>query len=118
MFSDNQPSQEKNSFPWIALNEITQLTEIQQAKDTTMVIFKHSTRCGISSSVLNRFEKKHQHTTAGIEFYFLDLLNFRALSAEIAARFMVIHQSPQLILIKDGTVITQASHYDILDVKL
>ncbi|MDP3352995.1 MAG: bacillithiol system redox-active protein YtxJ, partial [Flavobacteriaceae bacterium] len=81
-------------------------------------IFKHSTRCGISSSVINRFEKKHQHKTDSYKFYYLDLLNFRELSAEIAECFKVIHQSPQLIVIEEGKVKVHASHYDILEVDL
>lgn len=118
MFSENKKQHDKNEFPWIPLNDVVQLDEIQQKTDVVVLIFKHSTRCGISSSVINRFEKKYQDNTDNYHFYYLDLLNFRSLSAAIAERFKVIHQSPQLIVMKSGKVELHASHYDILDVIL
>ncbi|TNF08335.1 MAG: DUF2847 family protein, partial [Bacillota bacterium] len=45
--------------------------------------------------------------------YFLDLLNHRDVSNEIANRFQVVHQSPQLILIKNGVAVYNASHSEI-----
>ena len=74
IFSGVKQSDEKSKFPWIALNNAAQLDEIQQQTAKNIVIFKHSTRCGISSSVINRFEKKYQDKTAGMEFYLLDLI--------------------------------------------
>lgn len=116
IFSNSNP--EVSGFPWIPLQEIAKLDEFQQSKDTTVLIFKHSTRCGISRSVLSRFEKKHQNNTTRIEFYYLDLLNFRSISKEIAERFNVQHQSPQLLVLKEGEVTFHASHYDILEVDI
>lgn len=104
-------------FNWLLLNNITQLDEIVEAsKEKPQAIFKHSTRCGISSSVISRFEK--QTKTDAVDFYYLDLLAFRPISNEIASRFNIIHESPQLILIKDGVVVSHASHGDILNVAL
>jgi bacillithiol system protein YtxJ len=116
MFSGVKQSDEKNKFPWIALCDVSQLDEIQQNKEKIILIFKHSTRCGISSSVINRFEKKYQDKTVGMEFYFLDLLNYRSISNEIAERFKISHQSPQIIVLQNGKVKVHASHYDILEV--
>lgn len=103
------------SFPWVALTTVNQLDEIQKNKNEVCVIFKHSTRCGISRSVLSKYEKINTENLDGYKYYYLDLLNFRDISNEIATRFMVIHQSPQIIIINQGLVDKHASHYAILD---
>ncbi|MDP2088592.1 MAG: bacillithiol system redox-active protein YtxJ [Flavobacteriaceae bacterium] len=118
IFSEIKQNSGKNDFPWISLNDVTPLDEIQQTNDKTTVIFKHSSRCGISSSVLSRFEKKYQDKVDRIEFYLLDLLNYRAVSSEIAERFQITHQSPQIIVLENGKVKTHASHYDILEITI
>lgn len=118
MFSENKKQQNKNEFPWISLNDGVQLDEIQQKRDVVVMIFKHSTRCAISRSVINRFEQKYNDNKDNYHFYYLDLLNYRSLSTAIAERFKVIYQSPQLIVIKSGKVELHASHYDILDIDL
>ena len=84
----------------------------------TVFIFKHSTRCGISSMVLKQFEKlfseEHQH----LKVYYLDLLNYRNISDEIGYTFQVMHQSPQLLIIKNSVSIYDAAHYDIIQTDL
>lgn len=115
--SDKKDNETTSTFDWLALNEITQLDDIIEAsKERAQAIFKHSTRCGISSNVIRRFEK--QTSTDTIDFYYLDLLAFRPISSEIANRFNVMHESPQLVLIKDGVVVSHASHGDILNLTL
>jgi len=105
------------SINWIPLTEHDQLEEIvNNSSSKYQAIFKHSTRCGISRGVLKQFER--QEDTEEIDFYYLDLLSFRPISDEIASRFGVIHQSPQLIVLKDGEVVTQGSHYDIMSLKI
>lgn len=102
---------------WIRLTDSKQLDEIVEKSNLKyQAIFKHSTRCGISSGVLRQFER--QEDTREIDFYYLDLLSFRSISDEIASRFGILHQSPQLIVIKDGVVITHGSHYDIMNLKI
>ncbi|RZJ30432.1 MAG: bacillithiol system redox-active protein YtxJ, partial [Flavobacterium sp.] len=76
-------------------------------------IFKHSTRCGISRMVLKNFESNYSLSDDEIEPYFLDLLSHRGVSNEIAGRFNVVHQSPQLILLRNGECHYTASHSDI-----
>lgn len=105
-------------FNWIPLNQLEQLNEIKKISvNKTIAIFKHSTRCGISRNVISRFEKQFANQEQ-IEFYYLDLLNFREISNTIASHFNVTHQSPQLLIIKNGKVINHASHHHILDLKL
>lgn len=94
---------------WIPLTSPEQLAIIQQASfSRTQVIFKHSTRCSISSTVLSRLERGT--APEAIDFYFLDLLNYRPLSAQIAEQFRVHHESPQVLLIRNGECIYDESH--------
>lgn len=100
--------------------EWTELTELQQLDDIIAesakipaLIFKHSTRCSISRFALKNFESEYAIDTDKLKPYFLDLLEHRNISNEIASRFGVMHQSPQIILIKDGKAIYNSSHSDI-----
>lgn len=100
--------------PWEPLNEMRQLDEILEvSKSVPVVIFKHSTRCGISRMVLRQFEKSYDMPEEAFKVYYLDLLAHRDISDEIAIRFQVIHQSPQLLIIKNGQTVYHASHHSI-----
>ena len=98
---------------WISLTAISQLDEIiENSNDKAIGIFKHSTRCSISRFALKQFENEY-NLEDKVELYFLDLLNHRDISNEIAYRFQVVHQSPQLLLIKKGVAVYDASHSEI-----
>ncbi len=110
-------SQEKKqietSINWISITHIDQLNEIiALSNQKPVVIFKHSTRCSISRTVLKQFEREFNLANE-TETYFLDLLKYRSISNEIANQFNVFHQSPQLLLIKNGKSLYNASHSDI-----
>jgi bacillithiol system protein YtxJ len=86
---------------WIPLTDQNQLETIQDLSFTTpQVILKHSTTCSISKMSLARLERSEAPTS--IQFYYLDLLNYRAISNAIAEKFSVYHESPQILLIKNG----------------
>ena len=101
--------------PWHALTELKQLDELdEESKDKTVAIFKHSTRCGISRMVLKNFENEFRdEKERELKLYFLDLLSNREISNEIAKKYDVHHESPQLIVIKDKKVVHHASHQSI-----
>lgn len=104
---------------WIPLTSENQLEEIkEQSKTASIFIFKHSTRCGISSMVIKRFEALFQEEHQNLKVYYLDLLNYRSISDEVGYRFQVMHQSPQLIVVKNGVSVYNASHYDIAETNL
>ncbi|ANW96485.1 general stress protein [Wenyingzhuangia fucanilytica] len=108
--------QEGNVVKWIPLTAVSQLDNIVEVSKTNKaIIFKHSTRCSISASVLNKFEKK---IGEGYQLYFLDLINHRDVSNAIAEQFNIVHESPQAILLENGKVSQQASHYEILELDL
>ncbi|MBT0608626.1 bacillithiol system redox-active protein YtxJ [Aequorivita echinoideorum] len=100
--------------PWHILNQLEQLeTLVEESQQKPVAIFKHSTRCGISRAVLKMFERNYNLNEDQIKLYFLDLLENRDISNEIANRFGVRHESPQMIVIKNGTVIHHDSHHSI-----
>lgn len=115
MFGDSSPKvTNENDINWDNLTQLAHLDEIvAESFEKTVIIFKHSTRCGISRMVLKDFERQYSIGDAQAKPYFLDLLGYREISNEIAARFNVVHQSPQLLVIKNGTCIFHASHGDI-----
>jgi bacillithiol system protein YtxJ len=101
---------------WNKLSEIEQLEEINKASfDTPVMIFKHSTRCSISSSALNRVERNWNNEQDDIKVkpYFLDLIAYRNVSNEIARKWNIEHQSPQILIIKNGTCIYTETHMGI-----
>ena len=112
----NSTSEAENSINinWIALTSIEQLEVlILQSSLKPALIFKHSTRCGISSMALKSFERDCDLNEENIDLYFLDLLNFRNISNAISVKLNVQHQSPQAIVVKNEQVIYHDSHSQI-----
>lgn len=109
-----EQDKEKKGAEWIPLTSAGQLDEIaKESASTAVVIFKHSTRCGISGMAYRNFKNDWDTTVDGIKLYYLDLLAHREVSNAIASRFGVAHESPQLLLLKDGEVIHHTSHGNI-----
>jgi bacillithiol system protein YtxJ len=97
---------------WIPLDEVSQLDEIiHNSYKAPLVIFKHSTRCSVSSLAKNRLDKNQ--APEGIDFYFLDLIKHRDISNKISETFLVHHQSPQVLVIDNGKCIFNESHSGI-----
>lgn len=107
-------TKEEKALPWLKLTRTEQLEEIlQQSKETPVAIFKHSTTCGVSRMALRNFERDFEVEEGKIKLYYLDLHAFREVSDKIGYTFQVLHQSPQLIIVKDGEAVHHASHYGI-----
>jgi len=97
---------------WIQLTNENQLADIKQnSSQKAQVIFKHSTRCSISSMAKSRLERSS--APADVQFHFLDLIKYRSISNKIETEFMVAHESPQILLIKNGECIYEESHNGI-----
>ncbi len=86
---------------------------IATSAEKKVAIFKHSTKCFISKTVLKNFEKEVENSDKNVDYYFLDLLAHRDLSNKIADDLGVTHQSPQLIVLENGVVVNHASHQSI-----
>lgn len=94
---------------WIRLTDISQLEEIDalsKRESSSVAIFKHSTRCSISSMALSRVNRGE----ATMPAYLLDLIQHHEISNAIANRYQVMHESPQLLIIKDGKAVHHSSH--------
>ncbi|CAN5322136.1 bacillithiol system redox-active protein YtxJ [soil metagenome] len=102
---------------WLPLIAEQQLMEAYALSEQTyikaVVLFKHSTRCSISSMALGRFERSWKLSETDVPTYFLDLIAHRNLSDKIASLFEIGHESPQVLVIKNGKCIYTASHSDI-----
>lgn len=119
LFKTSEASEPKKETPWLPLTELQQLDQIiSESFNKPQFLFKHSTRCGISRMVKKQFETDYSWDSNEADLYYLDLLNYRAISNEIASRFNVHHESPQLIILKNGVVEAHASHGAINDLDL
>ena len=97
---------------WIPLTDEKEFAEIlKKSAEKPQLIFKHSTRCSISSMAKSRLDKAD--TPDSVDFNYLDLISYRSLSNKIAEELSVHHESPQVILIKDGKCIYDESHNGI-----
>lgn len=100
---------------WKNLQSIDQLEQlINDSHDKPVAIFKHSTRCSISSMAMDRLQRQWDDAEASeMDFYYLDLISHRDVSNEIAQKLEVMHQSPQVIVIKNGKASYHNSHMGI-----
>ena len=111
--------EKKTYLTWLPLTTLEQLETIEtESNIASVLIFKDSTRCGISKMVIKQFEKLFTEENQHLKVYYLDLLNYRDISNGIAAKFQVMHQSPQLIVVRNGSAVHHASHNDITQVNL
>ncbi|MFV5696248.1 bacillithiol system redox-active protein YtxJ [Flavobacterium sp. LB3P122] len=111
--SSDDKDLKENKINWNELTDLGQLNEIIFiSNEKPVAIFKHSTRCSVSRMALKQFENEF-NSVGKVTPYFLDLIAHRDISNAIADQFSVTHQSPQLILIKDGKAVYNVSHSDI-----
>lgn len=104
--------QEQRELNWVPIKDSADIDNaIERSNEKPVVIFKHSTRCGISRMVLNQFQNNADFDQDAVLLLYLDLLANRNISDEIAHRLGVFHQSPQLIILKNENVAFHASHY-------
>ena len=118
LFGGSKEPKEEKILPWKQLTTVDQLNAIEElSKGKTQVIFKHSTRCGISKMVMNQFVSAFD-VDASLDLYYLDLLSFREVSNEVGYKFQVMHQSPQILIIRNGVMVAHASHGGINEIDL
>ncbi|MHA6697892.1 bacillithiol system redox-active protein YtxJ [Chryseobacterium sp. A301] len=111
--SGSNPSFELDA-RWIALrNEADWKAVLEASKQKKVVVFKHSTACHVSKMVLKNFQREMEEQDKELDFYYLDLLQYRQLSNQIASDLKIIHQSPQLLVIENGVCTENSSHQAI-----
>ena len=102
------------SVSWKQLDseEAVELLSIE-SETRPCLIFKHSTRCNISSIAQYRLNDDWDFAPDALEGYYLDLISYRDVSSAVADQFSVYHESPQVLLIRNGECFYDASHLDI-----
>ena len=109
--SPEEKNENKVEAKFYTLDEIKLLDVVDEISlSKPVVLFKHSTRCSISRFALKQFEAAFSYPEDKIDWYLLDLLNHRDISNEIAHRYNVQHQSPQILVIRNGKAIYHDSH--------
>lgn len=100
---------------WNQLNQISQIEKIDsESQQQPILLLKHSTRCSISSAALSRLERNWKDVDSQkIKPYYLDLLQHRDISNQLALHYQVEHQSPQILIIKNGKCMYSATHFEI-----
>lgn len=113
IFGGKEENPQQKSF-WKKIESEEDLEKaIENSYHQKIGIFKHSTSCFISKTVLKNFEKEIENIDQKVELYYLDLLSHRPISNKIAEILEIRHESPQFIVIENGQAINNASHQDI-----
>ena len=99
-----------NKMNLIPLTNESQLTDLIN-DSLTVVLFKHSTRCSVSNMAWKMFQQEWNNADTPV--YCLDLLNYRSLSNAIASQFQIEHESPHVLVIKNGACVYHATHQAI-----
>jgi bacillithiol system protein YtxJ len=103
-----------NDVDWQLLNTEEGLDDLKaKSVDKPQIIFKHSTRCSISAMAKRRLERNWNIDESQAVIHYLDLIAYRSISNKVADDFGVTHQSPQLLIIKNGQSVFDTSHNDI-----
>ena len=109
--TEDSKKQETKGFQWKILSSEADLqAAIAQSDSKNVVLFKHSTRCSISSMAKSRLERGWDISDEAADIYYLDLIQYRNVSNAIATNLGVQHQSPQVIVLRNGKAIYNASH--------
>ncbi len=115
----SEEEKENKALSWMPLTAMDQLNSIEKlSADKPQIIFKHSTSCGISTMVLRLFEENYSLGPEKADLYYLDLHGYREISNEVANKFNVYHQSPQLLVIINGVAVAHNSHGAIAEMDL
>lgn len=101
--------------------DMTKMTSIEQlnsaveaTEDQPLLLFKHSTRCPISSNAYQEMnDYLHNNANENVKYGIIYVVEDRPVSNEAAEKLGVKHESPQAILIKKGIPVWHTSHSDI-----
>lgn len=99
---------------WLLIENIDEwLKALQLSEERDVVLFKHSIRCHISTIAKRNFEDDFIADKTDAAYFLLDIINHRDISNQVAADLKVVHESPQLIAIRNKKAIYHTSHNDI-----
>jgi len=98
--------------------EITSIEEwdkvMSDSASRQVIVLKHSTRCPVSASALEEYEAYlADKPNPDTDYYLVKVIESRPVSNKIAEDLGVVHQSPQMILVKDGKAVWNTSHWSV-----
>ncbi|MEM9553740.1 MAG: bacillithiol system redox-active protein YtxJ [Acidobacteriota bacterium] len=88
------------------------------ADEATVVVFKHSLTCPVSTEALREFDRYLESGDEATRYYLIEIQRQRGLSNDVAARTGVRHESPQALVLRGGEVVWHASHWKITKASL
>ena len=92
---------------------------IAESRERPVLLFKHSRFCGVSCEALDELNSHIDGQSAASTAYkMITVQTHRSVSDAAAERLGLRHQTPQAILLRDGKVIWNASHFSITATKL
>ncbi len=106
-------SKKESKLNWNKITAEEELRHFLNENEKPILFFKHSTRCSISSMALSRLEGDWEQKESSCELVFIDLIAFRSVSNLLSETTGIQHQSPQVIIWKNGKVLHYASHSEI-----
>jgi len=92
----------------VKITEIESFEELaSQSQDVPVVVFKHSTTCSISAAAYIEMSRFDGYVAV------VEVQRARSLSKEIERRTGVVHESPQVLVLRKGKAVWNASHWKV-----
>lgn len=92
---------------------------IAESRERPVLLFKHSRYCGVSCEALDELQTHIDARADGaIAYKMITVQTHRPVSDAAAQRLGLRHETPQAILLKDGKVVWNASHFRITAARL
>ncbi len=118
-FGKKSEAETKINNAWHPLSETDQLKEVlEQSVDQPQLIFKHSTKCGVSTVAKKNLEAVFEEIIPQADVHIVDVIKNREVSNEIASELNVQHESPQLIKVHQQDTSWDISHAKIQSQKV
>jgi monothiol bacilliredoxin len=91
---------------------------IAESCDRPVLLFKHSRHCGVSCEALDELHSHIEGAPGDVAYKMITVQTHRLVSDAAAERLGLRHETPQAILLRDGKVIWNASHFRITAMRL
>jgi bacillithiol system protein YtxJ len=86
---------------------------LAQTAERPLLLFKHSLTCGTSAEALDELIEHLNEDKLDARYAIVTVQSHRELSNAVSARLGIRHETPQALLIRDGRVIWNASHFRV-----
>lgn len=94
--------------------ETTHLSEIlEESNKSPVIIFKFSSECGTSERLQKEFEENMDNKKINNPIFLVTVQKQKVLSQKIEEYFGIKHESPQVIMLKNGKVTYHENHFKI-----